>query len=206
MHIQALVCVRCGAPLPRVTLPATIECDFCGVVLSMASSATSIAREPSPDQVRDTNHAQQRKDFLELLAARLGAGVEPRAALLEASATHLGVGGRSETLATVVLALAQAFDREEGTATVREPAALARLAEAYLKATVELRHTKSTTMNLPFLSATPSGPKHLERNLTPAILEALVSGAVEITEVKRAPAPAAPDPVAPKPKSRWWPF
>jgi hypothetical protein len=48
----------------------------------------------------------------------------------------------------------------------RDPLARQRLAEAIVKALIELRAVEDTTINLPYIAADPSGPKHFRRVLT----------------------------------------
>ena len=61
--------------------------------------------------------------------------------------------------------------------------ALQRLKEASEKAKIELSSTQSTDINLPFITADASGPKHLQYNLTRAKLEQLISDLVERTRI-----------------------
>ena len=56
---------------------------------------------------------------------------------------------------------------------------LQRLKEAAEKAKIELSSTQETTINLPFLTVGPGGPKHLEKQLSRAKLEQMMSPLVE---------------------------
>jgi molecular chaperone DnaK len=70
--------------------------------------------------------------------------------------------------------LADEFKRDQGIDLRRDKLALQRLKEAAEKAKIELSSSKETEINLPFITADASGPKHLVLKLTRAKLEALV--------------------------------
>jgi molecular chaperone DnaK len=73
------------------------------------------------------------------------------------------------------------FKREQGIDLASDPMALQRLYEAAEKAKIELSSTMSTQINLPFITATPEGPKHLDLQLTRAKLEELTHDLLERT-------------------------
>ena len=77
--------------------------------------------------------------------------------------------------------LAGAFQKEHGVDLHRDPIALQRLKEAAEKAKVELSSAQQTEVNLPYITADSSGPKHLTAKLTRAKLEALVEELIERT-------------------------
>lgn len=77
--------------------------------------------------------------------------------------------------------LAGEFKKEQGIDLTQDPMALQRLYEAAEKAKIELSSTLSTQINLPFITATPEGPKHLDIQLTRAKLEGLTSELLERT-------------------------
>jgi molecular chaperone DnaK len=70
--------------------------------------------------------------------------------------------------------LADEFKREQGIDLRRDKLALQRLKEAAEKAKIELSSSKETEINLPFITADASGPKHMVLKLTRAKLESLV--------------------------------
>ena len=70
--------------------------------------------------------------------------------------------------------LAAEFQRDQGIDLRKDKLALQRLKEAAEKAKIELSSSKETEINLPFITADASGPKHLVMKLTRAKLEALV--------------------------------
>src|SRR5881398_936682 len=77
--------------------------------------------------------------------------------------------------------IAEEFKRENGIDLRKDRMALQRLKEAAEKAKIELSSTMQTEINLPFITADASGPKHLVLTLTRAKLEALVADLIERT-------------------------
>ena len=77
--------------------------------------------------------------------------------------------------------LADEFRKEQGIDLRSDKLALQRLKEAAEKAKIELSSTAQTEINLPFITADQSGPKHLNIKLSRAKLEALVEDLVERT-------------------------
>ena len=70
--------------------------------------------------------------------------------------------------------LAKEFERESGVDITKDPLAMQRLKEAGEKAKIELSTMQQTEINLPYITADASGPKHLNIKLTRAKLESLV--------------------------------
>jgi molecular chaperone DnaK len=70
--------------------------------------------------------------------------------------------------------LVDTFNKEQGINLRNDPLALQRLREAAEKAKIELSTTQQTDVNLPYITADASGPKHLNIKLTRAKLESLV--------------------------------
>ncbi|NPD66708.1 molecular chaperone DnaK [Lichenicola cladoniae] len=83
--------------------------------------------------------------------------------------------------ARVISYLADEFKREQGIDLRQDKLALQRLKEASEKAKIELSSSKETEINLPFITADASGPKHLVLKLTRAKLESLVADLIERT-------------------------
>ncbi len=83
--------------------------------------------------------------------------------------------------ARVIDYLAAEFQREQGIDLRRDKLALQRLKEAAEKAKIELSSSKETEINLPFITADASGPKHLVMKLTRARLESLVDDLIQRT-------------------------
>src|SRR5690242_14162489 len=73
------------------------------------------------------------------------------------------------------------FKRSQGIDLSSDPMALQRLYEAAEKAKIELSTTQETQINLPFITADASGPKHLDTRLTRAKLNELTSGLLDRT-------------------------
>ena len=77
--------------------------------------------------------------------------------------------------------LADEFQKEQGIDLRGDKLALQRLKEAAEKAKIELSSTTQTEINLPFITADASGPKHLTMKLTRAKFEALVDDLIQKT-------------------------
>jgi len=77
--------------------------------------------------------------------------------------------------------LTKEFERESGVDISKDPLAMQRLKEAAEKAKIELSTGQQTEINLPYVTADASGPKHLNIKLTRAKLESLVDELVEKT-------------------------
>jgi molecular chaperone DnaK len=79
--------------------------------------------------------------------------------------------------------LGEEFLKESGVDVRKDPLAMQRLKEAAEKAKIELSSTQQTDINLPYITADASGPKHLNIKLTRAKLESLVDDLVQKTVV-----------------------
>src|SRR5262245_54183149 len=77
--------------------------------------------------------------------------------------------------------LADEFKKESGVDVRKDPLAMQRLKEAAEKAKIELSSSQQTDVNLPYITADASGPKHLNIKLTRAKLESLVEDLVKKT-------------------------
>ncbi len=84
--------------------------------------------------------------------------------------THLGGDDFDQT---IIDWLAEEFNKEEGIDLRKDPMALQRLKEAAEKAKIELSSTTQTEINLPYVTATATGPKHLVKTLTRSQFEKL---------------------------------
>ena len=92
--------------------------------------------------------------------------------------THLGGDDVDEK---IINWLAEEFKAEENMDLRKDPMALQRLKEAAEKAKIELSSTSTTEINLPYVTATASGPKHLVRTLSKAKFEQLIDDLVKRT-------------------------
>ena len=90
------------------------------------------------------------------------------------------LGGEDFDLALIEY-LVKEFKKESGVDLHNDPLALQRLKEGAEKAKIELSSNQQTEVNLPYITADSSGPKHFVHKLTRAKLEALVEGLVEKT-------------------------
>ncbi|MDE0063828.1 MAG: molecular chaperone DnaK [Gammaproteobacteria bacterium] len=90
------------------------------------------------------------------------------------------LGGEDFDL-TVIEYLADEFRKENGIDLHNDPLALQRLKEAAEKAKIELSNSQQTEVNLPYITADQTGPKHLVLKLSRAKLESLVEELVDRT-------------------------
>ena len=93
--------------------------------------------------------------------------------------THLGGDDFDEVL---ISHIAKEFEQESGIDVRQDPMALQRLKEACEKAKCELSSATSTDINLPFITADASGPKHLQRTISRAQFEKLAEDLVARTK------------------------
>jgi molecular chaperone DnaK len=107
--------------------------------------------------------------------------------------THLGGDDFDQR---VIEWLVEEFKKDQGIDLSKDAMALQRLKEAAEKAKMELSTTSSTDINLPFITATQEGPKHLNVTLTRAKFEQLVD---ELVQRTRAPMQKALDDAGLKP-------
>jgi molecular chaperone DnaK len=92
--------------------------------------------------------------------------------------THLGGDNFDQR---IIDWLVEEFKKDQGIDLSKDPMALQRLKEAAEKAKMELSTTMSTDINLPFITATQEGPKHLNVTLSRAKFEQLVDDLVQRT-------------------------
>jgi len=90
--------------------------------------------------------------------------------------THLGGDNIDQRIIDWILA---EFKKDQGVDLSKDPMAMQRLKEAAEKAKIELSSVMETEVNLPFITADASGPKHLQLKLSRAKLEQLVEEIVE---------------------------
>ncbi len=83
--------------------------------------------------------------------------------------------------ATIVEFLASDFKKAEGIDLTQDKLALQRLKEAAEKAKIELSSAATTEVNLPFITADATGPKHLVKSISRADLEKMVEGLIKRT-------------------------
>ncbi|MDX9975748.1 MAG: molecular chaperone DnaK, partial [FCB group bacterium] len=93
--------------------------------------------------------------------------------------THLGGDDFDQR---IIDWLADNFKKDQGIDLRKDPMALQRLKEAAEKAKIELSSTMQTDVNLPFVTADASGPKHLNYTMTRAKLEQLVDDLLQRTK------------------------
>ncbi len=117
---------------------------------------------------------------LDVTILEMGWDEEHKAATFEVLATsgdnHLGGTDMDNALIEYIV---DEFKKESGVDLTNDKMAFQRLREGAEKAKVELSSTISTDINLPFITADESGPKHLNMTIDRAKLESLVSSIVE---------------------------
>ncbi|MCL5031390.1 MAG: molecular chaperone DnaK [Bacteroidetes bacterium] len=94
--------------------------------------------------------------------------------------THLGGDDFDQR---VIDFLADEFKKQEGIDLRKDPMALQRLKEAAEKAKIELSSSSTTDVNLPFVTATQDGPKHLNITLSRSKFEQLIDDLVQRTKI-----------------------
>ena len=94
--------------------------------------------------------------------------------------THLGGDDFDQRIIDYLVA---EFKKTNGIDLSTDKMAMQRLKEAAEKAKIELSGMQQTNINLPFITADSSGPKHLDINLTRAKFEELISDLIEATKV-----------------------
>jgi molecular chaperone DnaK len=92
--------------------------------------------------------------------------------------THLGGDNFDKRL---IDHIADEFEKDKGIDLREDPMALQRLKEAAEKAKIELSSSKTTTINLPFVTATDEGPQHLNMDINRATFENLIEDLVKKT-------------------------
>ncbi len=90
--------------------------------------------------------------------------------------THLGGDNIDQRIIEWILA---EFKKDQGVDLSKDPMAMQRLKEAAEKAKIELSNVVETEVNLPFITADASGPKHLQLKLSRSRLEQLVEDIIE---------------------------
>ncbi|MBR6084093.1 MAG: molecular chaperone DnaK, partial [Spirochaetales bacterium] len=94
--------------------------------------------------------------------------------------THLGGDNFDQR---IIEWMVNSFKKETGIDLSTDKMALQRLKEAAEKAKIELSNSTSTDINLPFISADATGPKHLQMSLTRAAFEQLIDDLIERTKI-----------------------
>jgi uncharacterized Zn finger protein (UPF0148 family) len=186
----ALTCPWCGAPLP-IVVPGQVfaTCAYCGSTASLAGTR-AVKAQPHQGPIAPaipTTDASLQQCVIETFKTARQRGASPFDSLAAAARERLGPLGRTDAFARVCFALAHDFDVENRTKTVDDPMCMGRMIEVYLKAIEAVRTSGSYTVEIPFFTATPAGPRHFHRTLTAGLIGELAA---------RHPAP----------KKKLWPF
>lgn len=178
--VIALTCPWCGAPLPLAALTAgqpLATCAYCGSTASLNGARATRAQQhqgPVAPAV-STADPNLREHVIETFKTARQRGASAYDALAAAARERLGPFGQTDAFARVCLALARDFDAENKTKTVDDPMCVGRMIEVYLKAIEAVRATGSYTVDMPFFTATPEGPRHFRRTLTAEIIAELAA-------------------------------
>lgn len=90
--------------------------------------------------------------------------------------THLGGDDFDKRISDWII---EEFKKSDGIDLTKDPMAMQRIREASEKAKIELSGTQSTNINLPYITADTSGPKHLSLNLTRAQFNRMIDDLIE---------------------------
>lgn len=166
-------CPSCRGPLPP---PAGgfVTCKFCGVTSSVEGNVVRPA-PTGPVAGAAPSFEERTKKATATFSARLAAGEPPEHAAWYAAHDFASPDVDPKEICYGAVALAKEFDRENDTNVLRDATCMARLFEAWSKASISIRTTGRATVNLPFLTATGAGPLHLARELDATSAAALLA-------------------------------
>ena len=211
MNVVALTCKRCGGTLPSPGGGSPfVTCSFCGTSHAVSAPAIAITLEKGGPSEFELRQAAAGRAWDAARASSKDPVVALRAVVAETS-HELKTEQELERAARLAEGLAHGFDAENGVELLSDKTATIRMAEASVKAIIELRSVEQTSVNLPFLMANEKGPKHLDQRVTRAkLVELDAMGTYVVREAPAPAAPKAPAPVAdastPKKKRSWWQF
>ncbi len=177
-----------------------MACPYCGTTHMIAAPRIEIPQGPSDYEKRKVTSAAA-WDRARATSQDPGVALRAVIAVVAVAAKDEQEAERGARLAEQAI---RSFDAEHGTQIILDKVAIHRVAEAAIKAVIELRETATTELNLPFLTATSQGPLHLQQQVTHDTLAKLDQG-VEVQVVEPPPA-AEPTPEPPKKKRKWWQF
>lgn len=161
---QVLLCGHCGGPLPKPQANERyLTCRFC--------EATSDLQTRTHEWKTSARVGTPRERFpAELLAFELRLSETAGAPALDSfrAAAHATLSSIAdpEALTNVTFGIVADFHTKTGVDISNEPVALGRIAIAYLDSLERLSTASATTINLPFLTATPQGPLHFTQDVT----------------------------------------
>lgn len=198
--LTALICKRCSGSLPAPTDSPFVACSYCGTTHAVAAPKLELrpqAYVPSDSELRRAAISAAWDE------ARKHAPKDPTVAL-RAVLVHychaIQDEREAERAARLAERLLDGFDKEHRTDVKRDQQVVTRVAEAAVKAVIELRSVQKTDINLPFLTATTQGPLHLQHEVKRELLPQLDH--IQVVEVSEATPPPSEKPK----KKGWWPF
>jgi hypothetical protein len=210
---RLMVCPNCGAPLPAsVAQVAFIRCAFCHATSNVESREVTQREEVGLGLDSDadlfTQRVRAREQFHAAMQSLNSAGPIHYALVRELCERHLPTFGQTDSIARVTYNLALDYETETGESLRTRGEVLARLAFGYLEVVRELRTKPRHELSLPFLFATPEGPKHYARTLDVATIIALSERDPEQREdaatVITSSGPQKKDGDEPAPKRGFW--
>jgi molecular chaperone DnaK len=190
-HVRNLAAARLEAPVSRAVV--TVPASFNDAQRSATATAGAIAgltvvrvlNEPTAAALA-YGHARRLREIIAVYD--FGGGtfdisiLEVGDGVVEVKSTngdtHLGGDDFDQRVIDWIVG---EFKRDQGIDLSKDPMALQRLKEAAEKAKMELSSTMTTDINLPFITADQSGPKHLNYSLTRAKFEQLVDDLIQRT-------------------------
>lgn len=201
-----LICGRCGGPLPRPDAKnAMVTCRFCDTTTDV-----ELSRDRSPANVSAHLEKQYMDPLREAYEQHIAQGLGSVPAFRAAAESTLSSLCDPDAITNVVFGLAAHFDREHDTNVAKDPYVLPRLAKAYLQSLNRPTNETEWELNLPFLTATPSGPLHFMQKMSISHLEELAQTPPPPPAPPPEPAPAKepqrlpPRPVPVESSKPWW--
>ena len=194
---------------PRLALPVLSVTNQVPPVTDMDALAAKMHAVAAQDLAKQEALRRKRVVVSESLVAAAAESGNLFEVLRAGLKTHLERDD-ADDLARATFAIVHDFDREHETSVRTDPTAIARIAEALTDFTASSQLNAGTTINLPFLSVTPSGPVHLQRSLNVQVYRELAVRPPEHRpKIALEPSPAATPTAAPQldvPKKKKWIF
>lgn len=213
---HVLICGRCGGPLPRPEPGAHfVTCRFCEATTDLDTSEHQASGAAARFVSVRERFAAELEAFEKAFTEGLARGEAVIPAFRGAAESAMPALADADTLTNVVFGIAADFHRRTGADVTADPAAMQRIAIAYLDSLRELATNAESSINLPFLSETKEGPLHFMQDVTMARLRELAAtpatvpeppppAALPATPEPPAAAPAPDPPEPPAARKAWW--
>ena len=187
---------------------AYVSCAFCGSTSRIDGDRPEVT--DASDQIRERAR-ELSVTFVDAMQAAQLTGEDFLAVTHRLAAEHLGEVAEPQTLVNIVGNLVYDFEQEQSTRIREDAIAVGRVAELAFKAFSDIAKHGETEMNLPFITADASGPKHFLRKVNAQTFAELAASTPVSPENRaqaegpaEAPAagPAGGDDAAPKKKEK----